>query len=414
MLQSTSTGTLNILMIAPQPFFRPRGTPFSVLHRIRALCELGHKVHLICYPFGEDVSIPGLTIQRSARVPFVKDVVIGPSFAKILLDIPLMFATWRAIRSKRFDMVHSHEEAAFFSVPMARHARLLHVYDMHSSLPQQLGNFGAFNIGVFRKAFHGLERYALTRSDGIITICSDLAEIVDHTCPEVPHSMIENTGDDAQIFTDAGGNVRERFGLAGKSVVLYTGTLEHYQGVDILLNGFVAVAERVPAAHLLIVGGTPQQVQTYQQMAEGLGLARRVTFTGQVHPSAIPGFLQTTDLIVSPRSRGTNTPLKIYGYLRSGKPIVATNLPTHTQTLNATVSELVSPTPAGIAKGLTRVLEDKAYGVQLAAAASRLAEREYSDAAYLRRMREFMSSVMAATTRLPIWAATLAYSLPFL
>ena len=36
---------------------------------------------------------------------------------------------------------------------------------------------------------------------------------------------------------------------------------------------------------------------------------------------------------VSPRSRGTNTPLKIYQYLRSGKPIVATRLLTHTQVL---------------------------------------------------------------------------------
>jgi hypothetical protein len=31
---------MRILMTAPQPFFRPRGTPFSVLHRIRALTKI--------------------------------------------------------------------------------------------------------------------------------------------------------------------------------------------------------------------------------------------------------------------------------------------------------------------------------------------------------------------------------------
>jgi hypothetical protein len=47
-------------MIAPQPFFRARGTPFSVLHRIRALVLLGHSVDLVTYPFGEPVPLDGL------------------------------------------------------------------------------------------------------------------------------------------------------------------------------------------------------------------------------------------------------------------------------------------------------------------------------------------------------------------
>src|SRR5688500_8815852 len=37
-------GAVKILMIAPEPFFEPRGTPFSEYHRIRALAELGHTV----------------------------------------------------------------------------------------------------------------------------------------------------------------------------------------------------------------------------------------------------------------------------------------------------------------------------------------------------------------------------------
>ena len=46
---------VNVLMIAPQPFFQPRGTPFSVLHRLRALTKLGHKIDLVTYPVGENV-----------------------------------------------------------------------------------------------------------------------------------------------------------------------------------------------------------------------------------------------------------------------------------------------------------------------------------------------------------------------
>ncbi len=56
---------MRILMIAPEPFFEPRGTPFSEFHRIRALTDLGHEVDLVTYPFGQDVVMPGLRVFRS-------------------------------------------------------------------------------------------------------------------------------------------------------------------------------------------------------------------------------------------------------------------------------------------------------------------------------------------------------------
>ena len=140
---------LRILMVAPQPFFRARGTPFSVLHRIRALVEAGHEVDLVTYPFGEDIELPRLNIIRASNVPGVKDIKIGPSIAKICLDIPLYFATVRALRDKTYDVIHSHEEAAFFCMGLARKHSLIHVYDMHSSLPHQLSNFKAFDFYIF-------------------------------------------------------------------------------------------------------------------------------------------------------------------------------------------------------------------------------------------------------------------------
>ena len=62
---------MHILMIAPEPFFEPRGTPFSEYHRIRALLDLGHTVDLVTYPFGSDVVLSGLRIFRALRPPFI-------------------------------------------------------------------------------------------------------------------------------------------------------------------------------------------------------------------------------------------------------------------------------------------------------------------------------------------------------
>ena len=55
-------------------------------------------------------------------------------------------------------------------------------------------------------------------------------------------------------------------------------------------------------------------------------------------------------MLTSPRSKGTNTPLKIYQYLRSGKPIVATRLLTHTQVLDDDTAMLTAPDPQAFAR----------------------------------------------------------------
>lgn len=386
---------LRILMIAPQPFFRARGTPFSVLHRIRALCEHGCRIDLVTYPFGEPVELPGLEILRSRRPPGIRDVRIGPSLSKLALDVPLYWMSRRLARTREYDVLHSHEEAAFFSVRLARQAGLPHIYDMHSSLPQQLGNFEKYRWRWLHRGFEALERHVLETCDGVITICQELADIAGAVCPDTPHAMIENTADDRKVFpVEEDNDVRREFGLGNRKLALYTGTFEAYQGLDLLLEAFRQVRAARGDAHLLLVGGTGEQVRRHERRAESLGISEAVTFTGTVHPSRIPGFLDAADLIVSPRSSGTNTPLKIYGYLRSGRPLVATDKLTHTQTLDTTVACLVEPSAEGLAKGMLQVFDDPAYGARIAAAARTLAERDYSDAAYVGKVLDLYDRVL--------------------
>jgi glycosyltransferase involved in cell wall biosynthesis len=211
--------------------------------------------------------------------------------------------------------------------------------------------------------------------------------------------MIENTADDAQVFGVQGGEPRLSYDLKEKIVILYTGTLESYQGIDVLLRAFAQLSDRYPQAHVLLAGGQPSQVNDYREMARGLGLSKSVTFAGGVPPACIQRFLEAADILISPRCRGTNTPLKIYGYLRSGKPIIATDLATHTQVLDRSVAELVAPTVAGLQTGIRRLLDDPSHRARLAAAAAARAADEYSDARYLERVAEFYRRVIDANAR---------------
>ena len=381
-------------MIAPQPFFSARGTPFSVLHRMRALTETGYSVDLVTYPFGEDIEMEGLKIVRSGSLPFIKKVKIGPSIPKLFLDVLLYFKTVKMLRNNKYDILHSHEEAAFFCVRLARKHSLIHIYDMHSSLPQQLSNFKSFNIGFLQSIFEHLENYVLRTCDGIITICDDLAKIVHEKSPEKPHKMIENIGEDSKVFNAVDEDIINNLSLKNEKILLYTGTFEAYQGIDLLLEAMVHVAKNKIDTVLILVGGTPEQVTHYKAMSNQLGIENIVRYVGTVHPSRIPNFLKLADVIVSPRSRGTNTPLKIYGYMRTDVPLVATDRYTHTQILNSDIAELVPPDAESIAKGINRILTDSDYAKEIAGNAKQFATENFSDEKYIEMVATLYTDVL--------------------
>jgi glycosyltransferase involved in cell wall biosynthesis len=392
---------MHILMIAPEPFFEPRGTPFSEYHRIRALLDLGHTVDLVTYPFGKDVALAGLKIVRAARPPFVTRVRIGPSPAKLFLDLTLAVAAMNQARRGRYDAVHSHEEGAAIGVVIAGMLGVPHLYDMHSSLPQQLENFAFSKSAVLRWMFSRLERAAIGRSRVTIVICPHLQEVAKRVVPDAHTILIENApGSGDMPVAGTGREVRASLAIpATAPMVLYTGTFEAYQGLDLLFAAARMVQRERPDVTFVLAGGKPDQVARAKAQAAVLG-AEGVIFAGERPSETIPGFLDAADVLVSPRSTGTNTPLKIYQYLRSGRVIVATRLLTHTQVLSDEVAILTDPTPEAFAEGVLRAVNDSALSSRLGAAARHLADTRYTYDAYLQRTREACAALSSPMKRL--------------
>ncbi len=375
-------------MLAPEPFFEPRGTPFSEYHRIKALGELGHHVDLVTYPIGRNVELPNLRIFRSLRPPFVRKVRIGPSFTKVVLDTLMVFTILRRVLADRYDAIHSHEEMGLVGVWLAKWLGIPHLYDMHSSLPQQLSNFKYSQSSALRGFFTWAEGQMVHKSQVVITICQELQDTVSEMGAGERSLMIENVmgGDVDEPPSRSAGEIRAAWGIAPEApLALYTGTFEAYQGVDMLIAASAIVAKRRPDARVLVVGGEPAQVESAKEKAAAAGASAVMIFTGQQPAKEIPGFVQAADLLVSPRIRGTNTPLKIYSYLRSGKPIVATNLLTHTQVLTAEIARLVDPTPEPLADAMVALIENPLERARLGDAARRVASEKYSRDSYLRR-----------------------------
>ncbi len=387
---------MRILMIAPEPFFEPRGTPFSEYHRIRALLDLGHTVDLVTYPFGKNIDMPGLRIFRAARPPFITHVKIGPSPAKVFLDLTLTLTALNRARQGRYDAVHSHEEGAAIGVVISAALGIPHLYDMHSSLPQQLENFAFSKSSVLRWLFEVLERTAIRRSRVTIVICPHLEQTAKKVVPGARTVLIENAPGSGDAPVEGSGRaIREALGIdAHAPVVLYTGTFEAYQGLDLLFKAAREVNRERADVRFVLAGGKADQVANAKARANSVGAAGLI-FTGEQPSDLIPSYLDAADVLVSPRSSGTNTPLKIYQYLRSGRVIVATRLLTHTQVLSDDVAILTAPTPEDFAGGILRAVNDPGSATRIGEAAKRLAETRYTYEAYLQRTREACAALVA-------------------
>lgn len=386
---------MKMLMIAPEPFFTPRGTPFSVYYRTLVAAEQGMQIDLLTYGQGADVVIPGLRIVRIPRFSWLGPVPVGPSFQKLFLDVWMVLWTVMLLLRHRYDVVHAHEESVFWCRYLKPLFGFKLAYDMHSSLPQQLTNFRFSDSRLLSRVFAALERSALAHSDAVITICPDLDNYArSRNGREERLFLIENSIFDDVHLADGSESPSETPEIpvaapAGPRI-LYAGTFERYQGLQLLLEAFARVHPQRPDAELLLVGGRPDQVTRMRALADRLGIAAACRFAGRVSKRQAGQYLQTATVLVSPRIEGTNTPLKIYEQLASGKPLVATRIWSHTQVLTDEVCFLVDAEPATFAAGLLQALNDPEESSRRSAAAWQLYESAYSRARYEDKMRRFL------------------------
>src|SRR5450631_1548620 len=377
---------MKVLMVSPHPTYSPRGTPISVLNRCRALSALGHEVDLVTYGIGEDVDVPGLRYLR-APVPGIRSVKVGPSPAKVPLDLAVFARTLGRLARSRgsYDVLHTHEEAGILGALLHRLTRLPHVYDMGNDLSVVMTNYGFATTHVATRLAAGIESGVVARSDVVIAhFPSIAARVLDITGDLARAVVVPNIALEPAPNIATAAAFRRRWHYDGMPFALYTGTLEDYQGLPAMIDAIGLLANRGVAVRLVVVGGRTDQQDALRARAEASGCGDRVVLAGRLEPAAIPSALLAADVLVSPRASGSNTPLKIFSYLASGRPILATAIESHTQILDATSAVLVSPDAAGLAAGLARLVADPRSAAALGASARQLSDRRYGAAEYVR------------------------------
>ena len=388
---------MKILLLAPHPFYQARGTPIAVKTVLEFLSGRGDTVDVLTYAEGSEVSIPNCTVHRIPRVPGLQGIRPGFSVKKVLSDILMVGSCLRLVRRTRYDLIHAVEESAFIAAAMRALTGVPYVYDMDSSLAEQLVDA----YPPLRFAFSALRRMeavAIRRSSGVLAVCAALEDVALAHAPGQLVGRVEDT----TLLTGpkpAGGNGR---GLPPSDgpMAMYVGNLESYQGIDLLLEGFRHTLSRVPQAKLVIVGGRDAEIAHYRGRAERLGIDGSVVFAGPRPIGMLPDLLRQADVLVSPRLKGLNTPMKIYSYLDSGSAVLATRLRTHTQVLDDGMAYLVEPEPHALGHGLAELMADPELRAKLASTAKAYVQREHTPQAARRKLEAFYTTMESRVRRL--------------
>jgi glycosyltransferase involved in cell wall biosynthesis len=121
-------------------------------------------------------------------------------------------------------------------------------------------------------------------------------------------------------------------------IVAYTGSLLPGKGVDVL----VKCASRLPGVSFIIVGGREDQIRNLKQQVR----YNNVIFAGYVEPAQIPAYQSAADILVLPNTKGgviddVTSPMKLFEYMASGRPIIATNVPSLMEILSNDYNALI-------------------------------------------------------------------------
>jgi glycosyltransferase involved in cell wall biosynthesis len=379
------------LLVAPQPFFSIAGTPLNISNMCKVLTELGYEIHLATLPLGGDLAMPGLIYHRVARIPGLNQVPIGFSFAKLAYDVLLAAKTFDLLRRQRFVAVHAIEDAALFAAPIARWFRTPMVVDLDSDICGQLLGDGSRIVRALAVLARPLRRSALRRSTCAITVAGELTRLVRAESPGTPVFEIKDVpGDELmrRADPDALARLRRELGLPLERLIVYTGNFDRRQGVEVLVDAMPLVLARFPDSVLLLVGGEPHQIESLHRRAARCGVDGAVRLVGKRPVDQMPEFMAMASVLVSPRLEPHVTPLKIYAYMASGRPIVATDLPTHTDVLDLNSAILAPPSAEGLAEGIVRAFNEPARSVRLGLRARQLVEREHTYEAFKGQLAE--------------------------
>ena len=354
---------MKIAMVAACPFPANHGTAGNIREMAESLARRGHQVHVITYAMQQPIPVEGITIHRVGHFLGEQPVTVGPTRAKPVLDLLMVPALIRAVRREGLELIHAHNyEGALVGWLAQQVVRRPLLYHAHNTMGDELPSYGfirprALAVAVARV----LDAVVPRMGDEVIVLSEELHAFVRSRGIPAERLTLVPIGVHLDMFDGGDGMaVRRRLGLGDAPVVLYTGTLDHFQRVDYLVRAMGQVAARVPGARLLLASNMAkdEDLARTRQDARAAGIEDRLVIVHPLPLAELSDVLAAADVAVCPRPACPGFPVKVLNYMAARKAIV---------TARGSAKGLVHLETAyladdhdwqGLAQGIVTLLED--------------------------------------------------------
>ena len=209
-------------------------------------------------------------------------------------------------------------------------------------------------------SFNFFAKSALKKTKLVVSISQGLKDFYISQKVSEAKIVVSPDGVDLEDFNISQSKLEARSILRlpqNKKIVLYAGRLDGWKGVDVFFEASNRFDEEILP---VVIGGDKNQIELFSQKYP------RILFLGYKPYKELPLYQRSADVLVLTNtaknviSRLYTSPLKVFSYMASGVPIVASDLPSVREVLNDTNSVLVSPdSPEALLEGIIGVLEDE-------------------------------------------------------
>lgn len=384
-----------LLFITSVPFFQWRGSSIRVGFNVQALAEMGYEVDLLTLPIGETKNIPGVAVHRVANPFRVKNIPIGPSLHKLIFDVLIFFKALNMAIRHPYSVIHAVEEVGAVGVLVGRLTGARVVFEKHSD-PASHKDKPIKNLVL--SIYRWVEAIVIRQADVVIGTGEGLVEQAIAVAPkqrvhhifDIPSSLVEA---DPERVRNIDAKIRKE---RGEVIALYVGSFAVYQGIELMFESLHIALKDSPQLRLVVVGGTPEQITKRNQWLDERGIRGAVRFVGFVAPDQLPNYISAADFLLSPRSSGINTPLKLLDYLKAGRAILATDNVANRRIIDEKVAVLKNADAESYAGGMVELAKFAHNRHRLGIEGRKLVDKIYNFIQFKRLLKACYDKLLVA------------------
>jgi glycosyltransferase involved in cell wall biosynthesis len=314
-------------MVAACPFPVNYGSPGAIRELAQTLSEMGHNIHIVTYPEGDDLPIGNARLHRTGKVAGSQRTQAGPSLRKFWIDLLLVIKLCRVIWGEKIEIIHAHNYEGGVAGVIAKFCtRKPLVYNAVNLMADELATYGVIKPAFLAKWLAiTLDAFIPIFPDQIIAVTQELYDWFVRRGVESRRLTLIPCGVRPELFAGADpGELLSHYEVGSRPVVMYTGINSAFQRVDYLLRAFTIVVRSEPSAILMIVSPLSDEPNyaANVKLADALGISRNVIFVGPHELDELRHYLAMASITVVPRPECPGHPIKLMNYMMAAKPIV--------------------------------------------------------------------------------------------